>query len=215
MLRAHVANGAVDYRSFKEKEAQVDAYLAALAAIDPNTLTEAERLALWINAYNAFTIKLILSRYPGIKSIKDIPRRWKRRDWVVGGERYSLDDIEHKILRKKFKEPRIHFAIVCASVSCPSLLPEAYVAERLDEQLTAAARGFLADPEKGFRIDENRVYLSSIFKWFRKDFEADGRSLVEFIAPYVAEDARAFLEEHGEEVSIRFLKYDWSLNERQ
>ncbi len=141
---------------------------------------------------------------------------------MVGGERYSLDDIEHKILRKKFKEPRIHFALVCASKSCPSLLPEAYVAERLDEQLTAAAQAFLTDPAKGFRLerkrvgdgDRSRVYLSSIFKWFRKDFEADGRSLVEFIAPYVPEDGRAFLEEQGEGVSIRFLKYDWSLNER-
>ncbi len=140
---------------------------------------------------------------------------------MVGGERYSLDDIEHKILRKKFKEPRIHFALVCASKSCPSLLPEAYVADRLDEQLTAAAQAFLTDPAKGFRLerkrvgdgDRSRVYLSSIFKWFRKDFEADGRSLVEFIAPYVPEDGRAFLEEQGDVVSFRFLTYDWSLNE--
>jgi hypothetical protein len=178
-------------------------------------------LALWINAYNAFTVKLILSRYPDIESIKDIPRRWKRRDWLVGGERYSLDHIEHKILRKEFEEPRIHFAIVCASKSCPDLVAEAYVADRLDVQLTRAARNFLADPNKGFQAQREdrgsrgyryRVFLSSIFKWFRKDFGSNNTELLDFLEPYVSPMDRAFLEEHRDELSIRFMNYDWSLN---
>lgn len=224
LLQASAGDGGVDYRCLKQHEAQLDRYLAALAETDPEALPRAERLALWINAYNAFTIKLVLGRYPAIKSIKEIPRRWDRHVSAVGGRRYSLDEIEHEILRKQFQEPRIHFAIACASKSCPDLLPEAYTADRLEEQLTRAARRFLADPNKGFRTEReekgrgayrNNVYLSSIFKWFRKDFESAGGSVIDFIAPYVPSEAAAFLTEHGDDLSIRFLRYDWSLNGRE
>lgn len=221
LLRTFVRPGEVDYRCFQQEEKQLDRYLATLAETDPRALSAAEALAFWINAYNAFTVKLILSRYPDIESIKDIPRRWKRRDWLVGGERYSLDDIEHEILRKEFEEPRIHFAIVCASKSCPDLAPEAYVADRLDAQLTRAARTFLADPNKGFQAQREdrgsrgyryRILLSSIFKWFRKDFGSNNTELLDFLRPYVSPMDRAFLEEHRDELSIRHMNYDWSLN---
>ncbi len=222
LVRAFVRNGAVDYRCFHTHEAALDAFLATLGRTDPDALSRDAALALWINAYNAFTIKLILSRYPRIGSIKDIPRRWDRRDWVVGGRRYSLNDIEHEILRKEFVEPRIHFAIVCASASCPTLAAEAYVAGRLDEQLNRAARGFLADPSRGVRLEVEqpgsdggraRVYLSAIFKWFREDFETRAGSLIDFILPYLPPQDRAVLDRRRNDVSIRFLPYDWSLND--
>ena len=221
LLRSSVTDGHVDYGCFGRHEEQLDRYLATLAETDPRALPSAEALALWINAYNAFTVKLILSRYPDLESINDIPRRWKRRDWLVGGERYSLDHIEHEILRKEFEEPRIHFAIVCASKSCPDLAPEAYVADRLDAQLTSAARNFLADPDKGLRTQREdrgsrgyryRILLSSIFKWFRKDFGSHNTELLDFLELYVSPMDRVFLEEHRDELSIRFMSYDWSLN---
>ncbi len=176
-------------------------------------------MALWINAYNAFTIKLILDRYPEIKSIKDIPRRWKLKRWLVGDRRYSLDEIEHEILRKRFEEPRIHFAIVCASISCPDLASEAYVGDRVEAQLDRATRRFLANPDKGFRTGFRRpesrerpeVHISSIFKWFKKDFERDG-SVLDFIGPYISAPERTFVAEHGDRLKVRHLDYDWALN---
>jgi len=222
LVRAFVRDGDVDYRCFQTHEAALDDYIATLGRTDPGALSRDEALAFWINAYNAFTIKLILSRYPRIGSVKDIPRRWDRRDWVVGGRRRSLNDIEHDILRKEFAEPRIHFAIVCASASCPKLASEAYAAGRLDEQLTRSARDFVADPIRGVRVEVERrgtdggrarVHLSSIFKWFREDFEARTGSLIDFILPYLAPEDRGVLELRRNDVSIRFLPYDWTLND--
>ncbi|MGI9039132.1 MAG: DUF547 domain-containing protein [Gemmatimonadota bacterium] len=221
LLGIAVRDGVVDYSCFKEREAQLDAYLATLAATEPASLSRDERLALWINAYNAYTIKLILTRYPDIESIKDIPRRWKRDDWLVGGERYSLDAMEHEILRKEFDEPRIHFAIVCASISCPDLQPEAYQGAKIEEQLTRAARGFLTNPEKGMRIERKdpflggeyyEVRLSSIFKWFGEDFEKQAGSRIDFVRPYVEPDTRALLDANRDDLKVRFLDYDWDLN---
>ncbi len=221
LLRAFVNDGRVDYASFKSHEATLDAYLAALARTDPSRLPREERMALWINAYNAFTIKLILRRYPGITSIKDIPRRWDRREWTVGGRPYSLAGLEHEILRKQFGEPRIHFAIVCASKSCPSLASEAYEADRLDEQLSRAARTFLADRDNGFRARTEKgvlygynhyVYLSRIFKWFSEDFEKRHGSVVNGILPYLSKPDQAFIRQNRNALKIRYLPYDWSLN---
>lgn len=219
LLAAFVLEGRVDYACLRAHEIELDRYLSTLARTDPAILSESAQIALWINAYNAYTIKLILTRYPHLKSIRNIPRRWKIRRWTVGGERYALDEIEHEILRKEFDEPRIHFAIVCASISCPDLAPEAYTAERLDEQLDRAARGFLASPDKGFRLEalpgggarRAEVRLSSIFKWFRKDFERRG-SLIEYVLPLLPARDRRSLEPHVKDVRVRFLDYDWSLN---
>jgi len=175
LLVAHVKDGAVEYRAFKDREGELDAYRAALAGVDPAALSQNGRLALWINAYNAFTLKLILERCPGIKSIKEISGRWTQVRWVVGGKKRSLGQIEHEIRRKEFQEPRIHFAIACASKSCPILLSEAHEAQTINEQLARAARGFLADPRNGSRAESeprllygtnHGVYLSSIFKRF-------------------------------------------------
>jgi hypothetical protein len=220
LLRAYVHDGVVDYGCFQVHERQLDDYLRELARVELGELSRSERLALWINAYNAFTIKLVLSRYPKIASIKEIPRRWKRQEWAVAGKKYSLDQIEHDILRKEFHEPRIHFAIVCASKSCPDLASEAYEATRLDAQLDRAAHRFVTDPRKGSRVARgtgslgrsvDELYLSPIFKWFRKDFERGG-SLVDFVMPYLTADERFFVEEANGDPPIAFLDYDWSLN---
>ena len=197
LLGKYVTDGRVDYKGFKESEKELDVYLETLGKTDPSSLKKNEKLAFLINAYNAFTVKLILEHYPGIKSIKDISgsRRWADRRWVMGGKKYSLDTIEHEILRKEFKEPRIHFAVNCASRSCPDLLSEAYVASRIGEQLDRAAREFLARPEKGFSFKSepgffygtnHYVYLSSIFKWFGEDFEDGKKTVLDFIAPHLA-----------------------------
>ncbi len=216
LLRSFVIDGVVDYRCFKQHEAELDRYLAQLDATNPENLLRDAKVAFWINAYNACTIKLILESYPDIESIRDLSRPWKREAWSIGGKLYSLDQMENAILRKY--DPRIHFAIVCASFSCPDLQAEAFVGSRLDAQLEAATRAFVADEAKGFRAasepgalwgTNHNVYFSSIFNWYEADFSA---GLVEFVKPYLPEAARAFVDEHGEELSIRFMDYDWSLN---
>jgi len=223
LLRAYVHDGLVDYGCFQVHERQLDDYLRDLADVDLGELSRGEQLALWINAYNAFTIKLVLTRYPKIASIKDIPGRWGLKEWTVGEKKYSLDEIENEILRKQFHEPRIHFAIVCASKSCPDLAPEAYLDTRLDEQLDRAAHRFVADTGKGSKLAKGRsplgrsvdkLYLSSIFKWFRADFERGG-TLVDFVMPYLTGDERFFVEEANGDPPIAFLDYDWSLNGKQ
>ncbi len=219
LVRSFVHDGVVDYGCLQAHEGQLDRYLALLAAIKPERLSRDAQLAVWINGYNAFTAKLILRRYPRIRSIKEIPRRWKLRDWTVGGRRYSLDEIENKVLRAKFHEPRIHFAINCASKSCPDLASAAYVAPRLDAQLDEAARRFLRHPGKGCRLAHERglfgarekLYLSPIFKWFRPDFEGN-QTLMAFLGPYLPEAVRTEVAALGSDVAIDYLKYDWSLN---
>lgn len=219
LLKAHVKDGVVGYKGLKTEEAALDAYLAALDRTDPVSLKREEQLALWINAYNAFTLKLILRRYPGIASIKDIPDRWELEDWSVGGKRYSLDHIEHKILRK-MGDPRVHFAIVCASKSCPDLAAEAYVPERLEAQLDAAARHFLADPNKGFRAEMKKglfggkkptARLSKILDWFGEDFGKMEGDRLSWIRPYLPTEGQGFLKAHPDP-TLEYLDYDWSLN---
>jgi hypothetical protein len=222
LLKEYVHEGAVDYRGLKGNEGALDAYLDVLAGTDPSLLDQGGEIAFWINAYNAFTLKLILNHYPGIESIKDIPssERWKAEEWKVDGGNYSLDDIEHNILRK-MGEPRIHFAIVCASRSCPDLRSEAYTPDRLDEQLALAARGFLANPRKGLRVSEEKgmiwgvnynVYLSRIFDWFGGDFEKASGSVIDFVVPYATEADSQFMTRHRDELDVKYLDYDWRLN---
>ena len=222
ILKEHVRGGVVDYKGLKGDEESLDRYLEELSRTDPSAMGRNGRLAFWINAYNAFTLKLILNHYPGIESIKDIPssKRWKARAWSVNGRIYSLDDIEHGILRK-MDEPRIHFAVVCASRSCPDLRDEAYVPERLDEQLEDAARSFLVNTDKGLRVSEEEgmiwgtnytLYLSAIFGWFGEDFEKAEGSVIGFVLRYASADTRDFIMNHRDDLKVRHLDYDWSLN---
>lgn len=218
VLMHHVSHqGEVDYASIKEG-AGLSAYLDHLASIDPARLDEREALAFWINAYNAVTIKGILREYP-TTSIRNHTARvfgyniWKDLLLVVGGESYYLEQMEHQILRK-MKEPRIHFAIVCASTSCPKLRSEAYRGETLDAQLAANARDFFKNPSN-FRHDpsDRRFYLSSILSWFAKDFGTDQAAQLRAIAPYLPTPATQQAASNNA-VRISYLVYDWGLNDQ-
>ena len=190
--------------------------LSSACADDYARWSRAERLAFWINAYNAFTVKLVLDHYPiaSIRRIGWLPGAAFREAFIpmpgLKGGNVSLDDIENGTLRADFREPRIHFALVCASRSCPVLRGEAYRAADLDRQLDDQARTFLADRTKNrFDPASNTLHLSSIFKWFRTDFEAGAGSLPAYVGRYLS-DPRAT----APGVRIEFLGYDWSLNDQ-
>ena len=204
LLEKHVSdNGHVNYLGIKKDNAILKSYIIFLSKHMPNSnWTKEEHLSYWINAYNAMTVDLILRHYP-IKSIKDIKDPWYQRLWKLGDKWYNLDDIEHQILRK-MEEPRIHFAIVCASVSCPKLLNEAYTASNLESQLTNATKDFINDSERN-AVSENDLEISKIFQWFTKDFKQDG-SLINFLNKYVDITISG-------KAKITFKDYNWDLNE--
>ena len=242
VLEAYVDDhGLVDYRSLQANRSDLDAFngsMARLSRKEFDAWTEQERLAFWINAYNSITLERIIDHYPIKKggliarfrypanSIQQIPGVWKELTNTVMGEEITLESIEHDILRVKFREPRIHAAIVCAALSCPPLRNKAFVAERLDEQLDDQSRRFLSKDSR-FRIDraKKRVYLSSILDWFGKDFvgiyNTGGKlsahsktedAALEYVRRYVSdEDAQFILSDN---YSVAFLDYDWTLNEK-
>lgn len=210
--------GLVDYRALQAEADALDAYLATLAATRPDSLGRDARLAFWLNAYNASTLRLVLAHYPTESVLKTISgpfvpgvnSPFSDRFIVVGGERMSLDDIEHGTVRAEWDEPRIHFALVCAAVSCPPLRAEAYAGERLDAQLDDQARRFLADTTKN-RVSGDAAELSKIFDWFKGDFGGSDAAVQRFIAPYFPAPARRRLEAAA--LDVRYLPYSWSLND--
>ncbi|MDT8377413.1 MAG: DUF547 domain-containing protein [Desulfotignum sp.] len=212
MLDRHVRDGVVDYQGFKADEKQLDAYLDLMAAVDPDKLSRNEQFAFYINAYNAWTIKLILTRYPGISSIKDIgsffSSPWGKKISRINGELLTLDEIEHEILRPRFQDPRIHFAVNCASKGCPKLISHPYETQTLAQQLDAVTRDFINNPDKNY-LKGNTLYVSRIFKWFAEDFNHDIRG---FFLQYASDDLRQALAAAGDGLNIRYLDYDWSLN---
>jgi hypothetical protein len=225
VLQAHVTvdgpRSSVDYAALKANPRQLDAYLRELSAVTPrefNTFSRDEQLAFWMNAYNAFTLKLIIDHYPiaSIRRIGGLLRSpWKIRFFTLLGEERHLDEIEHEIIRPQFKEPRIHFTLVCAAKGCPPLIAEPYVASRLEEQFEAATRSFLRDTGRNrFDSSAETLFLSSIFRWYREDFEVDGVTLQSYVAPYLAED-EAMQARIREASRVRFLNYDWTLNDTQ
>jgi hypothetical protein len=205
----------VDYGALERSE-EWPRLLANLARTSPSALpSRKERLAFWLNAYNILAIQVVLDHYPieGIRAAGSLIRPiWKRTAGVVGGEKVSLGWIEHEVLRP-LGEPRIHGAIVCASVSCPALNREPFSAANLDAQLDDAMRRLLTDPDKGLRIDRDgkRLWLSRIFTWFSEDFERQG-GVVEVAARYAAPAERRWLERNPEP-NLRYLDYDWRLND--
>jgi hypothetical protein len=203
LLQRHVSiSGAVDYSAFKS-DAQFDAYLLILEGSHPDeSWSRNQRMAYWINAYNAFTIKLINENMP-IKSIKDIKDPWDQQFISIEGKRYSLNHIEHEILRPVFGDARIHFAVNCASKSCPPLMNKAYTASSLDSQLEKVTRAFINDARYN-TISSDQVRVSPIFDWFSSDFEAKG-SVREFINRYSTRPI-------SRDTMIKYTEYDWSLN---
>lgn len=215
LLRKHVdEQGLVDYQGMAVDSNMLKDYLKLLSENPPNDQrwSEAEQMVYWINAYNAFTVKLILDYYPipGIKEIKNgvpfVNSVWDIKFFEIGGEAFDLNNIEHGILRKEYTDPRIHFALVCASLSCPKLQPFAFTADRLDEQLDQAAREFINDP---FRNDiyEKPIQLSKILSWYWMDFKDTYDSRYDLIKQYADRPVDT-------EQDIEFLDYDWSLNEQ-
>lgn len=223
LLKKYVdRDGYVNYDAWKKNPADrqaLQAYLSQLGRADlSRPASKAGQLAFWINAYNALTIEGILQVYP-TSSIRNHTARfagyniWKHLPLIVGDRKFSLNDIEHNILRK-MGEPRIHFAIVCASVGCPRLRNEAYVAQKLNEQLADNARDFFSRA-KNLRVDAGRrtLYLSSILKWFGGDFGRGESEMLAYLSPYLPPAARSLISAGG--VRISYLDYNWNLNDQR
>lgn len=212
LLKRHVKNGVVSYAGFKADEAKLDRFLDLLAKADPAKMTRNQSMAFYINAYNAWTIKLILSKYPGIKSIRDIgwflSGPWKKKIVRLKQGLVTLDYLEHDVLRPRYKDPRVHFAINCASKSCPPLLAEPYLPQTLDRQLNQVARAFINDPHYTYYKD-GVLHVSSIFDWFSEDF---GYDVAKFVLKYADEKLAREIRARGKDLDIKYLDYDWSLN---
>jgi hypothetical protein len=242
VLRNHVdEKGLVDYRTLKKNRKDLDDFLVAVEKLEVTVYqrwTDERKISLWIDVYNALTLKVILDHYP-IKSsflkslkypknsIRQISGVWDKITFPVMGEEMTLDHIEHEILRPEFQEPRIHMALVCAAMSCPPLRQEPYEGEMLREQLDDQTRRFVSG-RKGLLIDkeDNRVYLSSIFKWYGEDFigiyepksgypglNQKERAVLSFISQYLPDEDRKYLKDGF--YKVKYLDYDWTLNERK
>ena len=201
--------GRVDYQSLKNNETLLDNYLAYIQNNEPTKeWSSNKKKAFWINTYNAYTIKIILNNYP-LKSIRDIKidgkTAWKIPFVKVGQKRYTLDQIEHEILRKKFNDPRIHVGINCASVSCPRLWNFAFTEDNIAYSLDNLMKVFINDTTRN-KISKNNVALSEIFNWFSKDFIKNG-TIINYLNTYAAIKI-------SEKASIKYLTYDWSLNKK-
>lgn len=214
ILSAFVNNGVVDYTGFKKDEKKLDQYLGALEATDVSKLSRKDQMAFYINVYNAWTIKLILTEYPGVKSIKDLGGffwgPWKKKFVRLNGKVTTLDHIEHDILRPTFKDPRVHFAVNCASKSCPPLISEPYEGSLLDEQLDKSTREFINDRKNNY-LAQDKLFVSSIFKWFSKDFNND---VIGFFIKYADDPLKKQLMTRQNKIKVKYLDYDWSLNGR-
>jgi len=241
LLKENVDDSKVDYKGFINSKEEFIKYLDSLGDVTEQqylSWTSEQRLAFWINAYNAFTVKAIIDNYPikrsftlvGIfyapkNSILQIPGVWKKLQFQAVGQNVTLDHIEHGILRKEFNEPRIHAAINCASISCPDLRNEAYIADKIENQLSDASAKCVNSPTKGVHIDKEnkKIKVSKIFKWFGKDFfknynmnEFNVRSDKEngtlgFIYKYINDDEKEYVL--NGDYKLKYLSYDWGLNE--
>ena len=212
LLKKYVKQERVDYQGLKTEEQRLDRYLKTLEKTDSGKLSRKEAFAFYINVYNAWTVKLILTGYPGVKSIKDLgsllKSPWKKKICRVDGTIRTLDYIEHEILRPRFKDPRVHFAINCAAASCPPLRSEPYEGETLERQLNDSAQAFINDPKRNY-LEGNKLYASKIFKWFAADFNDD---VVGFFIKYSQNDFKQRLEALKGKIKVKYLHYDWSLN---
>lgn len=222
LLKAYVDDqGWVDYNAMA-KDTRFQDYIESLKSANIAEMTPNGQLAFWINAYNAVTIDKVIKWKPD-KSVREtlIPGVWTStkffttREHLVAGKQMSQDDIEHEILRKQFKDPRIHFAIVCASSSCPKLARFAFTEEKVQRQLEAETRKYI-NSDRGVRIDyaENTLYLSKLFDWFSSDFNNKSGSVLEFIKLYLNDNERAmaFL---GRKPKISYIHYNWALNAKE
>ncbi len=216
VLRTHVdSKGRVDYRKLHADRKDLDGYVKVLQQVEFDGLGRDEKLVLLINAYNAYTLALILDNWP-LKSIKDIPaaERWEAKRWRIGKLTLSLDEIEHSYLRPKFREPRIHFAVNCASIGCPPLRNEAYRVKDIEEQLHDAAT-YMHNNKVWFDLDEanGTLRLTSLYHWFQGDFEQVAGTTLDFAARFNTK--LAAMLKAGRRPTVEFLDYDWGLNGKE
>lgn len=216
LLADGVVDGLVDYEHFADNRSTLDAYLAKVADANLASLRGDHLKALLINAYNAYTIASILD-HPGITSIRDIDGVWDTRTHAFGGFDITLDTMEHNLLRPYFKDPRIHFAVNCASQSCAPLPPWAFDGDRLDQQLADWTRQTLATP-KYLEVDGDRLLVTRLLSWYGDDFTQPDWSpradtLAEFLAEWGPPEVAATVERAGGDPAIAFKEYDWALNE--
>ena len=227
VLKKHVHHGLVDYKRLG-KSSTFKSYIQQLEKTDPAKIKgKKRRLAFWINVYNAYTLKLILEHYP-LKSITDLHAGgslwfgvatgrtiWQKWEFPIYAKKYTLDQVEHKIIRPKFKDARIHAALVCAAKSCPPLRKEAYEGSKLDRQLTLQMRQWLGNRKLNrFAPKEKKLYLSKIFDWFADDFTSFQKDIVQVLLPYFpARTQKQIRAIKRDDLDIDYLEYDWSLNE--
>ncbi|MBW2029257.1 MAG: FAD-dependent oxidoreductase [Deltaproteobacteria bacterium] len=208
LLRKYVNNGRVDYGGFKKEEARLDRYLEILERVDTKGLNRNEQLAFYVNAYNAWTIKLILGAYPGVESIKDLgsflKSPWKKKIARIDGKKLTLDNIEHDIIRPRFGDPRIHFVVNCASKSCPPLRSEPYRGDDLERQLDEMTKAFINDPSNNY-VKGDTLYVSSLFKWYSEDFHDD---VISFFLKYAEGDLKRRLTAARGKLKVKYLDYD-------
>ena len=215
----------VNYKGFATDRAELKKVLDGLSAVskaDFDKWSKGQQMAFLINAYNAFTVEIILTKYPDLKSIKDLGNfvtpTWKKKFFTLLGEERHLDWIEHEQLRPKYAEPRVHVAVNCASIGCPALFAEAFTATKMEAQLEDGMRRFLGDPTRN-RYADGKLEVSNIFKWFREDFEKGNKGfakLEDVFAKYADQLAAAPADREkirAKSVPISNLDYDWSLND--
>jgi len=225
ILNQYVKNGLVNYKGLKN-DVRFEKYLDQLANTYPEKLSQNEKLAFWINAYNAFTLKIVVENYP-IESIIELHTGgkiigyligktvWDKQFITINNNKYSLNDIEHKILRK-MNEPRIHFAIVCASISCPTLRNEAFEADKIEEQLKLQTTQFVNDKGKNiFDIKNRKAVTSKIFSWFGEDFGKSDENILKFISQYLPENISIDIKSNLQNWDISYKEYNWDLNKQK
>lgn len=225
LMKKYNYDGDLDYKNLKNDK-KLSEYLDLLSNTIPEELkNDNEKIAFWINVYNAFTIKAIVDNYP-IESINDLHAGgrilghilsttvWDDDFILINNKEYSLNDVEHKILRKDFKEPRIHFGIVCASISCPKLRNEAFVSDKLEQQLMEQSTEFFRDETRNkFDVENKIAYLSKILDWFEEDFGDNDEEVLMFVSKYLNTKLSSQIIKNIDEWSIDYLDYDWGLND--
>lgn len=226
VLKKHVRGGGVNYQALsKQSRGKLDEYLFRIARTKASQIVgKKARFAYWINVYNALTLRAVLDRLPSslaaqknFSVLKVKGGFWKGFSYEVGGRFLTLDHIEHQILRPKYVDPRLHFAIVCASKGCPDLQGRAFTAAKLDRMLDDGVRRYLAH-RRAFRLDRanKTIKISKIFEWFKGDFSKNGyKGVLDFITRHLGDkDAAKFLKEHQGSIKIAYLPYSWKLNLR-
>jgi hypothetical protein len=219
VLAQYCKEGGLQYAPLQRDRVALDAFVGSLASAEPERMSEAEQLAFWINAYNAVAVHHVLERYPRLTTVKQVDGFFDRLTLAVAGRDMTLDEIER---RGRDLDVRVHFAVACASASCPDLRAEPYIGARIDQQLEDQTRRFLANTEKGLAYDEprNTLWLSPIFKWYAGDFTGGSTVLAFFargkvvgwILPQLPDELGAKIRD--KDPAVRYLSHDWSLNDR-